>query len=103
MTKCCKCKCHNKKLNFKILIPEGTELGDIDVFGVNEKQEIVSEYIAGSVRGDWNSDEEEEDPDYAPSDESDIELVYENAHLSKEDIEELESELADIIKDQNEG
>lgn len=97
------CKnCCKKKVNFKIYIPSGCELGVVDVYGVDDKEEIVSQYIPNRVRGDWNSDEEneEEDPDYVPSDESDVEAVYENSHLSKEDIAELEAELADILMEQ---
>jgi len=98
------CKnCCKKKVNFKIYIPSGCELGVVDVYGVDDKEEIVSQYIPNRVRGDWNSDEEneEEDPDYVPSDESDVEAVYENSHLSKEDIAELEAELADILMEQD--
>jgi len=103
MVKCKGCKCCNKKLNFKILIPEGTELGTIDVFGVDEDEQIKSVYTPGRVRSDWNSDDEE-DPDYQPSDEStDIESVYENAHLSQEDIKELEEELKNLLLDQIEN
>ncbi len=104
MTKCCKCKCHNKKLNFKILIPEGTDLGTIDVYGVDEKEQIKSVYTPGSVRSDWNSSDEDEDPDFIPSDEgSDVDAIYENSHLSKEDIAQLEQELKDILADQQES
>jgi len=101
MVDCSKCKCcKKKKLNFKILIPEGTELGTVDVYGVDENEQIKSVYTPGRVRSDWNSDDEE-DPDYMPSDEStDIESVYENAHLSKEDIKELEEELKNLLLDQ---
>jgi len=98
------CKnCCKKKVNFKIYIPSGCELGVVDVYGVDDKEEIVSQYIPNRVRGDWNSDEEneEEDHDYVPSDESDVEAVYENSHLSKEDIAELEAELADILMEQD--
>lgn len=98
------CKnCCKKKVNFKIYIPSGCELGVVDVYGIDDKEEIVSQYIPNRVRGDWNSDEEEEeeDPDYVPSDESDVEAVYENSHLSKEDIAELEAELADILREQD--
>ena len=98
------CKnCCKKKVNFKIYIPSGCELGVVDVYGIDDKEEIVSQYIPNRVRGDWNSDEEEEeeDPDYVPSDESDVEAVYENSHLSKEDIAELEEELADILREQD--
>lgn len=98
------CKnCCKKKVNFKIYIPSGCELGVVDVYGIDDKEEIVSQYIPNRVRGDWNSDEEEEeeDPDYVPSDESDVEAVYENSHLSKEDIAELEAELADILMEQD--
>ena len=98
------CKnCCKKKVNFKIYIPSGCELGVVDVYGVDDKEEIVSQYIPNRVRGDWNSDEEneEEDPDYVPSDESDVEAIYENSHLSKEDIAELEEELADILREQD--
>jgi len=98
------CKnCCKKKVNFKIYIPSGCELGVVDVYGVDDKEEIVSQYIPNRVRGDWNSDEEneEEDPDYVPSDENDVEAVYENSHLSKEDIAELEAELADILMEQD--
>lgn len=98
------CKsCAKKKVNFKLYVPAGCELGNVDVYGVDENDKVISRYIPGRVRGDWNSDDESDesdDPDYVPSDESDIELVYENAHLSRDDIEELESELADIIRDQ---
>ena len=104
MVDCCKCKCKKKKLNFKILIPAGTELGTVDFYGVDENDEIVTEYKPGRVRSDWNSDGEEEDPDYVPSDEStDIESVYENAHLSQEDIAELEEELKNLLLDQIEN
>jgi hypothetical protein len=104
MVDCCKCKCcQKKKLNFKILIPAGTELGTVDFYGVDENDEIVTEYKPGRVRSDWNSDDEE-DPDYVPSDEStDIESVYENAHLSQEDIKELEEELKNLLLDQIEN
>tara|TARA_R110000796_G_scaffold202029_1_gene318279 strand:+ start:182 stop:517 length:336 start_codon:yes stop_codon:yes gene_type:complete len=98
------CKnCCKKKVNFKIYIPSGCELGVVDVYGVDDKEEIVSQYIPNRVRGDWNSDEEdeEEDPDYVPSDGSDVEAIYENSHLSKEDIAELEEELADILREQD--
>ncbi len=98
------CKnCCKKKVNFKIYIPSGCELGVVDVYGIDDKEEIVSQYIPNRVRGDWNSDEEEEeeDPDYVPSDGSDVEAVYENSHLSKEDIAELEEELADILREQD--
>jgi len=98
------CKnCCKKKVNFKLYIPSGCELGVVDVYGIDDKEEIVSQYIPNRVRGDWNSDEEEEeeDPDYVPSDESDVEAVYENSHLSKEDIAELEAELADILREQD--
>lgn len=98
------CKnCCKKKVNFKLYIPSGCELGVVDVYGIDDKEEIVSQYIPNRVRGDWNSDEEEEeeDPDYVPSDESDVEAVYENSHLSKEDIAELEAELADILMEQD--
>ena len=98
------CKnCCKKKVNFKLYIPSGCELGVVDVYGIDDKEEIVSQYIPNRVRGDWNSDEEEEeeDPDYVPSDESDVEAVYENSHLSKEDIAELEEELADILREQD--
>ena len=98
------CKnCCKKKVNFKLYIPSGCELGVVDVYGIDDKEEIVSQYIPNRVRGDWNSDEEEEeeDPDYVPSDGSDVEAVYENSHLSKEDIAELEEELADILREQD--
>jgi len=100
------CKsCAKKKVNFKLYVPAGCELGNVDVYGVDENDKVISRYIPGRVRGDWNSDDEsddesQDDPDYVPSDESDVELVYENSHLSRADIEELESELADIIRDQ---
>jgi len=100
------CKsCAKKKVNFKLYVPAGCELGNVDVYGVDENDNVISRYIPGRVRGDWNSDDEsddesQDDPDYVPSDESDVELVYENSHLSRADIEELESELADIIRDQ---
>ena len=104
MVDCCKCKCKKKKLNFKILIPAGTQLGTVDFYGVDENDEIVTEYKPGRVRSDWNSSDEDEDPDYQPSDEStDIESVYENAHLSQEDIAELEEELKNLLLDQIEN
>ena len=100
MVKCKGCKCCNKKLNFKILIPEGTELGTIDVYGVDDNEQIKSVYTPGRVRSDWNSSDEDEDPDYQPSEESDIDGIYENAHLSQEDIKELEEELKNLLLDQ---
>ena len=101
MAKCCECCCCKKKVNFKIYIPSGTEVGSIDVYGVDEKEDVVSEFVPNRVRDDWNSSDESEDPDYSPSEESDIEAIYENSHLSKEEQKELEEELKQIILEQD--
>jgi len=94
------CKCCRRELSFKIYVPSGSKIGTVDIFGVHECGDIVSQFTPGRVRDDWCSDEEE-DPDYVPSDESDIEGIYENAHLSKEEIKELEEELRDILLEQD--
>jgi len=78
------------------MIPEGIEMGSIEVYQVDKKSKPVNEFRPSRVDSDWDSDEE--DPDYMPGIDSD-EDPYENADLSEADKKELREELADILID----
>ena len=96
MTKCCdKCKCPPKKVDFTIMLPEGIEMGSVEVYQVAPNGKPVGEFKPGRVEeGDWDSDEE--DPDYIPAIDSD-EDPYEHADLTEADKKELREELTDIL------
>lgn len=92
----CKCKCPPKKVDFTIMIPEGIEMGSVEVYQVDKKRERVNEFRPSRVDSDWDSDSE--DPDFIPGIDSD-EDPYENADLTEADKEELRLELVDILMD----
>ena len=41
----CKCKCPPKKVDFTIIIPEGIEIGDVEVYQVASDGKAVNEFI----------------------------------------------------------
>jgi len=92
----CKCKCPPKKVDFTIMIPEGIEMGSVEVYQVASDGKPLNEFRPSRVDSDWDSDEE--DPDYMPGIDSD-EDPYENADLTEADKKELREELADILID----
>lgn len=100
MTKCCdkcKCECPPKKVDFTIMIPEGIEIGSVEVYQVDKKREPVNEFRPSRVDSDWDSDEE--DPDYVPGIDSDDD-PYEGLPFTEEEKQELRDELANLLIEQ---
>ena len=63
MTKCKKCKCPTK-VDIQICVPEGIEIGAVEIFQVAGGKP-TGEFKPGRVEeGDWDSDEDDED--YVP-------------------------------------
>tara|TARA_R100000541_G_scaffold6380_1_gene13904 strand:- start:3660 stop:3986 length:327 start_codon:yes stop_codon:yes gene_type:complete len=95
MTKCKKCKCPTK-VDIQICVPEGIEIGAVEIFQVAGGKP-VGEFKPGRVEeGDWDSDEDDED--YVPGIDSEDD-PYEHADLTDKDKEELRQELTDILID----
>tara|TARA_R110001606_G_scaffold378828_1_gene538643 strand:- start:153 stop:470 length:318 start_codon:yes stop_codon:yes gene_type:complete len=93
--KCCdNCKCDKPVIDVAMFVPEGCEIGKVEIFKVNKKREKVGEFKAGCVE----SDEDLDDPDYEPVDTGSPD-PYEHADLTDADKEELRKELTDILID----
>ena len=92
-------------INFQLMIPEGCEIGEIEVFEVDANQDIIGEFKPNHIEDfdipdDYDSDD---DLDYCPYDsEESIEDVYEGLDLTEEERQELKEELKileDLTKD----
>lgn len=99
MTKKCKCKCP-KKVDFTIMLPEGIEMGDLEVYQVASDGKAVNEFRPSRVDSDWDSDSE--DPDYIAGIDSDDD-PYENLPFTEKEKQELRDELASLIIEQMEN
>jgi len=96
MTCCDKCKCKPPKLDVQLFVPEGIEIGAVEIYQVADGKP-TGQFKPGRVEeGEWDSDEE--DPDYIPAIDSDDD-PYEHADLTDKDKEELRKELTDILID----
>jgi len=93
----CKCKCPPKKVDFTIIIPEGIEMGDVEVYQVASDGKPLNEFRPSRVDSDWDSDSE--DPDYIPDIDSDDD-PYEDLPFTEAEKQELRDELANLIIDQ---
>ena len=94
----CKCKCPPKKVDFTIIIPEGIEIGDVEVYQVASDGKAVNEFRPSRVDSDWDTDEE--DPDYIPGIDSDDEDPYEGLPFTDAEKQELRDELANLLIEQ---
>ena len=112
MTK--KCKCPPKKVDFTIMIPEGIEMGSVEVYQVAENGKPVNEFRPSRVDSDWDSDSEdpdfipgidsdEDDPDYIAGIDSDDDDPYEDLPFTDAEKQELRDELASLIIEQMEN
>ena len=96
MTKKCECKCP-KKVDFTIMLPEGIEMGDVEVYQVSSDGKAVNEFRPSRVDEHWDSDEE--DPDYIPGIDSDDD-PYEGLPFTEAEKQELRDELANLLIEQ---
>lgn len=99
MTKKCKCKCP-KKVDFTIMLPEGIEMGSIEVYQVASDGKPQAEFRPSRVDSDWDTDSE--DPDFIPDIDSD-EDPYEDLPFTEKEKQELRDELANLIIEQMEN
>ena len=95
----CKCKCP-KKIDVQLFIPEGFEMGAVEVYQVAENGKPVNEFRPSRVDSDWDSDSE--DPDFIPGIDSD-EDPYEDLPFTEKEKQELRDELASLIIEQMEN
>lgn len=95
MKKCCpKCKCCPPKVDIQICVPEGVEIGAVEIFQMTGGKP-TGQFKPGRVEeDDWDTDEDDED--YIPAIDSD-EDPYEHADLTNKDKAELRAELRDIL------
>jgi len=99
MTKCKKCKCPTK-VDIQICVPEGIEIGAVEIFQVAGGKP-TGEFKPGRVEeGDWDSDEDDED--YVPGIDSEDD-PYEELPFSEKEKQELRDELLNLILEQAEN
>jgi len=93
MTKCKKCKCP-AKIDIQICVPEGVEIGAVEIFQVAGGKP-TGEFKPGRVEeDDWDSDEDDED--YVPGIDSEDD-PYEELPFSEKEKQELRDELLNLI------
>ena len=93
MTKCKKCKCPTK-VDIQICVPEGVEIGAVEIFQVAGGKP-TGEFKPGRVEeDDWDSDEDDED--YVPGIDSEDD-PYEELPFSEKEKQELRDELLNLI------
>jgi len=93
MTKCKKCKCPTK-IDIQICVPEGVEIGAVEIFQVAGGKP-TGEFKPGRVEeDDWDSDEDDED--YVPGIDSEDD-PYEELPFSEKEKQELRDELLNLI------
>ena len=93
MTKCKKCKCPTK-VDIQICVPEGVEIGAVEIFQVAGGKP-TGEFKPGRVEeDDWDSDEDDED--YIPGIDSEDD-PYEELPFSEKEKQELRDELLNLI------
>ncbi len=98
MTKCekCKCKCCNKKIDISLYVPEGMQIGEVEIFEIAESGKRVGEFKPGKI--EHFESESECDSDYQPS--TPEEDPYENLPLTDAEKKMLKDELAELIMEQ---
>ena len=99
MTKCKKCECPTK-IDIQICVPEGVEIGAVEIFQVAGGKP-TGKFKPGRVEeDDWDSDEDDED--YVPGNDSEDD-PYEELPFSEKEKQELRDELLNLILEQAEN
>jgi len=97
MTKCKKCKC---KIDIQICVPEGVEIGAVEIFQMTDGKP-TGEFKPGRVEDDeWDTDEDDED--YIPGIDSEDD-PYEELPFTEKEKQELRDELLNLILEQAEN
>ena len=82
-------------INFQLMIPEGCEIGEIEVFEVDANQDIIGEFKSNKIEDfdipdDYDSND---DLDYCPYDSEESIDLYEHLELTEEEKRQLKEEL----------
>ena len=96
-----KCTCPPKKVDFTIIIPEGLEMGSVEVYQVAGNGKPVNEFRPSRVDSEFDSDPE--DPDYQLPDIDSEDDPYEDLPFSETEKQELRDELANLLLEQMEA